>query len=243
MISNNNNISSNCLSIQQPYIFPYIGYYQLINASELHVIFDTVNFKKRTWITRNRILEKNQIKYINICISHASQNKKISELELVRNLDWKIKFLKKIELAYKKAPYFNDIFPIIEKIINYKSNYLSNYLHNSIVEVCNFLEIKTKIIKSSDLEIDQSLKKHNLILSILKNLNYKKYLGLPSGKNLYDKSLFEEHQVKIYFIKNDNLKYQQFNNIIFFERLSIVDMLMNIGKNKTIKNLSNFSLE
>ena len=233
----------NFLSIQQPYFFPYIGYYQLISASKLHVIFDTVNFKKRNWISRNRILDKVQIKYINICISHASQNKKILDLQLDTSTEWKKKTLKKIELAYKKKLYFNDIFSLIEKIIYYKSNCLGDYLHNSIVEMCNFLEIKTKIIKSSDLVLSESLKKQDLILSIIKTLKYKKYIGLPSGKNIYDKLFFDQNKAKIFFINPNNSKYEQYNNLNFCEKLSIIDMLMNVGKKKTIENLLDFNLD
>ena len=44
------------LAIMQPYFFPYIGYFQLIKSVDEFVIYDNIQYTKKGWINRNRIL-------------------------------------------------------------------------------------------------------------------------------------------------------------------------------------------
>ena len=94
------------IAIMQPYFFPYIGYFQLISAVDIFVVYDDVNYINKGWINRNHILVNGQAKLITIPLIQASQNKHISEIELFGDLKWKDKLLKTIEFNYKKASYF-----------------------------------------------------------------------------------------------------------------------------------------
>lgn len=98
------------ISIMQPYFFPYIGYFQLINASDIFVCFDDVNFIKKGWIHRNRLYFNGDIRYFTVPIDNASQFKKINETEVAKYefKKWKYKFISYIESFYKKQPYFLD---------------------------------------------------------------------------------------------------------------------------------------
>lgn len=116
------------IGIMQPYFFPYIGYWQLINAVDKYVIYDDVNFIKGGWINRNRILMNGEAKLINLKMNGASPNKLINEIELANDIVYNKKLLKTIESCYKKAPYFEKAFPIIEDIINNSERNLSKNL-------------------------------------------------------------------------------------------------------------------
>ena len=111
------------IGINQPYLFPYIGYFQLINAVDKFIIYDDVNYIKGGWINRNRILINNQQHYFTIPLCEASQNKKINEINIICDKHY---LLNMIYYAYKKATYYSKVFPLIEKIINYKENNLDN---------------------------------------------------------------------------------------------------------------------
>jgi septum formation inhibitor-activating ATPase MinD len=116
------------VGIMQPYFFPYIGYWQLIKAVDKFVIYDDVNFIKRGWINRNKILNQGEGKFINLLVSQASQNKLINELEVLKNLIHNKKLLKTLESCYRRAPYYADVLPVIESIITQDEGNLARYL-------------------------------------------------------------------------------------------------------------------
>ena len=76
------------LGIMQPYFFPYIGYWQLMNAVDRYVIYDDVNFIKGGWINRNRILMGSEVKYFNLPMQGASPFKKINEVGVQPPEQW-----------------------------------------------------------------------------------------------------------------------------------------------------------
>ena len=105
-----NNLS---ISIMQPYIFPYIGYFHLIEASDKFVFYDDVNYIKRGWINRNRILLNNTDFLFTIPTLKASQNKLIYEIKPIIDEKWKRKFYSNLEFSYKKAPYYSDVIKLV----------------------------------------------------------------------------------------------------------------------------------
>lgn len=121
------------IAIMQPYFFPYLGYWQLMNIVDKFVIYDDVNYIKRGWINRNRILVEGKPFYIHVPVVKASQNKIINEMEVFVDSSLRKKELKTIELAYKKAPFFDSVYPLIKDIINTEQNRLSEYLIKSLV--------------------------------------------------------------------------------------------------------------
>jgi len=131
------------VAIMQPYLFPYIGYFQLVEAVDYFVILDEVNFIKRGWINRNRILISNKEHTFTLPLQKASQNKLIKELELFKPDSSKEKLLTTIRHAYSKAPEFEGVFPVLEEIILSQENILSPYIANSIRKITNILDIKT----------------------------------------------------------------------------------------------------
>lgn len=106
------------VGIMQPYFMPYIGYWQLMNAVDKYVIYDDVNFIKRGWIHRNRILINGEPRYINIPMLGVSQNKLINEIEVNQAELSTGKTLRSIEEAYKRAPYYDAVFPLMKEILN-----------------------------------------------------------------------------------------------------------------------------
>ena len=93
------------VGVMQPYFVPYIGYWQLMNAVDVYVVFDDVNYINRGWINRNRILVNGEPQYINLLLSGASQNKLINEIALADNVANIKKIFRTLEFNYKKAPY------------------------------------------------------------------------------------------------------------------------------------------
>ncbi|HAT4284828.1 TPA: WbqC family protein [Clostridium perfringens] len=213
------------VGIMQPYFLPYIGYWQLLNVVDKYVIYDDVNFIKGGWINRNRMLVNGEPKLFNIQMQGASPNKLINEIEVSNNTVWKKKLLKTIENSYRKAPFYTDVFPIIEEIINYDECNLAKYLANSIKKVCNYLNIETELIVSSTLYKDNSLKAQEKVIEICKELKATEYYNAIGGQELYSYEDFKDVDIKLSFLKSNEIKYKQLKDE-FVANLSILDVLM-----------------
>lgn len=213
------------VGIMQPYIFPYIGYFQLIEAVDEFVVFDDVNFISKGWIHRNNLLINGKAFMFNIPLKEASQNKKINEIEILAETVWKSKFLKTLEQAYKKAPFFNESFEVISKIINCNELNLSLFLSQSIISICDFLQINTKIIPSATVFKNEELKAQSRIIDICSKLGATNYMNAIGGMELYDSQIFTQNNIELSFIKTEKIEYSQFKNE-FVPNLSIIDILM-----------------
>ena len=210
------------LGIMQPYFMPYIGYWQLMAAVDTYVVYDDVNYIKKGWINRNNILVNNDKQMFTIALNGASQNKLINEITIADDFT---KLRKTITMAYHKAPYYNNVMTLLDDIFSYQSINLADFISNSIKIVCKYLDIQTKIILSSDIEKDNSLKGQDKILEICKLLNADTYYNAIGGQELYDKSVFEKESIKLCFLKSDIPEYSQYKNA-FVPGLSIIDVLM-----------------
>lgn len=213
------------VAIMQPYFFPYIGYFQLISAVDVFVIYDDVNYIKKGWINRNTILVNGKGFLFNIPLQEVSQNKIIDQINIDKNSNWKKNLLKTITLSYKKAPFFDEVFPIIENIIVQDEKNLAKFITYSLREICNFLSIKTIIMISSDIEKNNVLKGEDKIIEICKKVKADKYINAAGGTALYDKNIFLKHNISLNFIKSKPIIYSQFNKE-FISWLSIIDVLM-----------------
>jgi hypothetical protein len=213
------------LAIMQPYLFPYIGYFQLINAVDTFVILDDVNYINRGWINRNKILINGQEKLFTVPLSEASQNKRINEIQISTADKWKGKLLKSIEYNYSKAPLFYNAFPVIQKIILNPDLNLSSFVHFSLIEISNYLTIKTNIIPSSSAYQNTHLRAQDRILDICMKERATVYINLQGGINLYSRDKFFNHNISLFFLKASSLVYKQFNND-FLPNLSIIDLMM-----------------
>jgi len=220
------------LAIMQPYIFPYIGYFQLINAVDKFVVYDNIQFTKKGWINRNRILVNGEDEYITLPLKKDSDFLNIHQRVLSDTFkEERNKILRKINESYKKAPEFESVFPLISEILNYDEDNLFSFIFNSITCVCNFLEINTEFIISSSLSIDHNLRAQDKVIAICKELGTTTYINPSGGIELYSKETFNQNNINLKFIKPGNIEYQQFNNA-FVPWLSIIDVMMFNGKEK-----------
>lgn len=213
------------IGVMQPYFFPYIGYWQLINAVDRYVIYDDVNFIRGGWISRNRILMNGESKLIHVQMHNASQNKLINEIEVLANLIYKKKLLRNIENCYKKAPFFPVVFPIIENVINQAEMNVAKYLQYAISKICEYLRIDTELIVSSTLCKNNELRGQKKILEICSLFDADEYFNAVGGQALYSREDFGNQAIQLKFIKTGNIRYKQFNNE-FVPNLSIIDVMM-----------------
>ena len=214
------------VAIMQPYFFPYIGYIQLINAVDVFVIYDNVEFSKNSWINRNRILNNLKDDYITLPIKKGSNILKINQRFIADTWDKeKIKIKNKIKNTYSKANNFLQVFSLFQKCMDYTDLNLCNFINNTILNTCAYLHINTKIILASKLDINHSLKGQNKVIEICKLLNASMYINSIGGIDLYQKEIFLNENINLFFLKSNSIAYNQFNNT-YLPSLSIIDVLM-----------------
>lgn len=229
------------IGIMQPYYFPYIGYWQLMNAVDKYIVYDDVNYIKGGWINRNRLLNNGSPMYFNVKMTNSSPNLLINQVLVADDDVYKGKQVKTLEMLYKKAPYFNECKDIIETIIMDKEQNLAKYLYNQIIKISCFLDMKTEIIMSSNITKNNLLKGKDKVIEIVKLLNGDTYINAAGGIELYAKEEFKQNGISLQFIKTNEISYTQYKNE-FVPNLSIIDVLMFNGKNGTKRLLSEYTL-
>lgn len=225
----------------QPYFFPYIGYWQLINAVDKYVICDDVNYIKSGWINRNNVLINGEARLFTLQIHKASQNRLINETDILDNSRDNNKLLKTIEHSYKRAPFFGDVFPLIKDVLNQEEKNLAKFLKFSIGQVCGYLSIDTKMMVSSHIKKNNRLKSQKKIIEICKILGAGEYINAMGGQALYSYEDFSMHGIQLKFLKTGEIKYSQFNDK-FVPNLSIIDIMMFNPKDVIADMLNNFTL-
>ncbi len=236
------------LGIMQPYFFPYLGYWQLMNAVDEYLIIDDVNFIKNGYINRNRILVNGEVFNFGISVRKASQNRLICEHETCLNEEAADKLLATLQSSYARAPYFKETYEHVKEVIEYgltdKGRNLADFLDNANRLTAKALGITTPIYRTSkDLSYDRSNKKEHLVAAICKERRATEYYNAIGGESIYCQKFFRERGITLRFLKTDeDLTYKQFRDE-FVPNLSIIDVMMFNNKEQIQKLLGRYSLE
>lgn len=210
----------------QPYFLPYLGYWQLINAVDNFVIYDNIQFSKKGWFHRNRFLMNGKKTLFTIPLKRSSHNLDVVDRYLSDDSEKQIrKIVAKVKISYRKAPYFGDVFPLIEAIFCNQEKNLFDYILHSIEMICNYLDITTKITRSSTIDIDHNLRSQDKVIAINKYLHSTKYINPVGGTKLYDAEIFNIEDIELKFLESKNPIYKQFDDD-FVPYLSIIDTMM-----------------
>lgn len=230
------------IAVMQPYLFPYIGYFQLIQDVDKFVVYDDVQYIKGGWINRNKILVNHQEYMFTFSVQEAEMKAKINERFLsTKFLYEKDKFIKTIIQNYKKAPYFEDSFNLILEILTTEERNLSAFIYRSIQKINVYLGIDTEVIRSSILPYTNFLSKEEKLIDIVKRLNGNIYINSIGGIKLYSKENFKREGIDIYFLNPKPLLYFQYQEP-FIPNLSVIDALMFNSKEELRELLKNYEL-
>lgn len=226
------------LGIMQPYFFPYLGYWQLLANVDKYVVYDDVTYIKGGWINRNNFLINGQKNLLTMRLEKASSYTLIKDIAIKDDF---VKFLKTIEMGYKKAPFFEDIFRLLKDICQCPDKKLGQFLFNSHIKICEYLGIDTELILSSSFEKHTELKGKDKVISICKQLGADEYINAIGGQELYDKKEFSENGIRLNFLQANLREYRQLKNE-FVAGLSIIDIMMFNSKEEIKEMLNDFKL-
>jgi hypothetical protein len=208
----------------QPYFLPYIGYYQLIAAVDVFVVYDNIKYTKKGWVNRNRLLRNGAGVTFSLPLKKDSDSLNIVDRRLAEDFN-RDKLLNQFKCAYRSAPYFAPTFQLVEQVLRHGDTNLFRFLHHSIVKTCEHLGIATEIRISSGVAIDHNLKGQDKVLALCGELGATTYVNAIGGMELYSKEAFLEKGVDLKFIQSKPFEFPQFGDA-FVPWLSIIDVMM-----------------
>lgn len=229
------------VGIMQPYFFPYLGYWQLINAVDQFVILDDVNFIMRGYINRNSILVNGTAHRFSIPLRKPSQNKLISETKLAFSEKEQDVFRRTIKMAYARAPFFLDVSCLLERVLAFDGDDLTAFIKRSITLTEEYLGISTPVLLSSTMEKDNTLRAQARIIEINRRLGSSVYINPIGGQALYDGDTFHRAGIELKFLRMRQIEYRQFENK-FVPNLSMLDVLMFNSKDACKELLEKYDL-
>ena len=223
--------------IHQPDFIPYIGFFHRLRHSANFVVLDHVQFVKsnQSWTHRDKIKTKNGEKWITISVKKIQRFTRINDVFISNEVNWKQKHLNLIYENYKSTDFFDEIFPEIEDLYSLNTNKLYEFNMKFIEWILDIFGIKINIFFSS--KLDPKGTKNDLLVDILNKIDAKNYLSGLGAKNYFESKPFLENCIKVHWQKFNHPVYKQ-NFDGFIKNLSIIDLLLNCGKKKSI-NLMN----
>lgn len=226
----------------QPYLLPFIGYFQLIACVDTFVIYDNIEYTKKGWINRNRILVNGKDEYFTVPLKKDSNYLNIVQRNLAENRTRDLnKIINKISAVYVKAPYYDEVIEIVKSIILNPEENLFHYIKFSLLTILGYLELDDNIVVASTIDIDHSLKSQDKVIAICKALKAGDYINAIGGVDLYSKEVFLKDHITLSFLKPELINYKQFDNE-FVPWLSIIDVLMFNSKETIQQYLKSYTL-
>lgn len=221
--------------VMQPYFFPYIGYFQLINKCQNFILYDDIQFTKRGWITRNKLLD-NSSWTLSVNCTKSSVETLIKNKKIHESFDPE-KILRRISNEYANSSYLSESMSFLEKALIPNTNSLFDYLYETLTATLTFLEINdTNIHISSKIASTEKLRREEKIYSLLDNLGEIRYLNPISGSDLYDKTSFLKKGKELnFFIPDLHLDGKLHNQ-------SIIHLILTLGKKEIQKLIQKGSI-
>ena len=211
-------------AIMQPYLLPYIGYFQLIGAVDVFIVYDNVKYTKKGWINRNRFLRDGADVLFSVPLRKDSDFLEVRERVIAPDFD-PAKVLNALREAYRRAPFFEPAFPLVERVLGNPERNLFEFILDSIRETCAYLGVTTRIAASSTLAIDHGLQGQDKVLALCEKVGADTYVNPPGGVDLYSKAAFAARGIELRFLKPRPFEYPQLG-APFVPWLSIVDVMM-----------------
>ena len=213
------------LAIMQPYLFPYIGYFQLVAAVDKFVFYDDVNFIKNGWINRNRLLLAGEVRYLTVPLRAASPFLKINQIATQGSGPWQKKMAESLRHSYRKAPYFEQVNAIFSDVIFSEPHSIAEMARNSVLSIARYLCLDTDFVLSSAVYVNAHLHSAERVIDICVAEQASHYYNLPGGRQLYDGAAFARHGIDLRFIETSIAPYRQ-ATAVFQPGLSMLDVLM-----------------
>ncbi len=218
------------LSINQPAYLPWLGYFDRINKSDIHIVLDNVQLERNTktsFANRNKIRTHQGWSWLTVPAkkSHNPEEEKINQI-VIDGHHWKKKHLNSIQQSYSKTQYFSEHREWINSLYGEQWGNLSSLLKESTYHLLKVLNITTPIVFSSDLDVKGI--KSELILNYCREVGATEYLSGPFGRDYLDINEFEKANIVLDYHDYHHPVYEQYHGE-FIPYMSVIDLIFNKG--------------
>ena len=216
------------VAVMQPYVFPYVGYFSLIEASDIFVFYDDVHFIQQGWINRNRILVNGQPFRFTIPLSNGSSNELIMDVRTHGFERFRTKFIRQVGQAYTKSPFRDTALAYIEDVFSGDCALIADIAMRSVTEFYKLLGVERTFHRSSVLSPEsRGHGRSDRLIEMTRLCNADSYVNSAAGEALYDRTYFRERGIELRFFTPELAAYEQPGVSPFVPGLSIIDAVMN----------------
>lgn len=216
------------LGIMQPYFFPYLGYFDIINCVDKWIVFDTVQYIRHGWINRNRILHpKEGWQYITVPLKKHSRETAIKDMRTANEQNWRARIIGQLQHYSKKAPYFHETIAFVEDCLAPQESFISRLNALILGKVCARLEMRFdySFFSEMDLGLGPVEGPEDWALRISEAMGADEYVNPPGGIDLFDKQKFRDSNIKLTTRNLPPFEYSC-RGYEFIPNLSIIDLFM-----------------
>ena len=222
-------------AVHQPNYLPWIGYFHKILKSDFFIFLDHVEYSRRSFINRNRVKGPRGAVWLTVPVK-VKDKERIMDVKIDNTQDWQRKHALTLTSFYGKAPYFNDIFPSLKRIYEEKWVYLVDMNVELIKTISEILNLHENFVFSHTLNL--SYKKMDLIIELCEKVGADTYFSGAGARKYQNEEYFKKNGINLIYQNINPPKYpQRFGE--FIPNLSIVDILFNIGPEKTKEIIMN----
>lgn len=234
------------LAIMQPYFFPYIGYFQLMNAVDQWIVFDTPQYIRHGWVNRNRVLSqgKNGWKYITIPIQKCSRGTAISAIKISES-DWRTDLNRSFDYySANKAPFLDETIAFIEEALDQSCEFLIDLLVATLTQTLKHLGLEKPLTRFSEMDISIGDVNHpgQWAVNISGAVGASVYINPPGGREIFVADEFAQRSIDLRFLAPQLDAYDQCRTE-FIPGLSIIDCLMFNGREKVCEMAKRFRID
>lgn len=216
------------VGIMQPYLFPYIGYFQLIASCDVFVFLDDAQYIKQGWVNRNRILVNGAAQWITLPVCADDHRLAINQRTYSPG-KFRGQLLRRIEAAYRGAPGFTETFPVLREWLSWPESNVAGFNIHTLRQAAEWLGIATPLKTASEIRDPGSLACEHMVIDLCRHLGATHYVNPVAGAPLYPETTFRTAGIDLEFLEPGLRAYPQ-GTAAWHERLSIIDVLMFNGR-------------
>jgi len=216
------------VGIMQPYFAPGLGYFDLISLCDEWIVFDTPNYRPKSWMSRNRILHPSSgWQYIKAQTGKVHRGTAIKDVALSPGREWRDLILRQLEHYRRTAPFFAETRAILEDGLYSEEASLTKLCVVLLEKVCQRLDMpfQYSLFSEMELELGPVTGPGDWALRISEAVGATEYVNPPGGRDLFDRDAFSEVGVRLMIREFDDLRYEPVG-YEYIPSLSIVDVMM-----------------
>jgi hypothetical protein len=183
----------------QPYFIPYLGYFRLFAASDLFVIYDCVQFPRRGWVHRNRLVDASGAEHwLTLPLEKGPRELRIKDLRFLPNaaslFEQRLQRFRLIESGPAAGR-------LVVQVIRAVSGSPVDYIENVLKHLVRYLGLPWRVIRSSTLDLPPALRGQDRIIEIMRRLGASRYVNAPGGRELYNPATFADAGIDLRFLQ------------------------------------------